>query len=100
MSLSEKDCGRKVLLPALFGEALDGVAEHGPGHCLVAPIARQKRFQCGLVPLSGLAQEPANGFVDEVVGVMEENVGDGESVFQLPMPDECHGADDTDALLP
>jgi hypothetical protein len=33
--------------------------------------------------------------VDEVVGVMEENVGDGKSVFQLPMPDECHGADDS-----
>ena len=32
--------------------------------------------------------------------MMEEDVGDGEGVFQLAVPDERHGADDADALLP
>ena len=34
------------------------------------------------------------------MGVVQEDVGDGEGVRELPVADEGHGADDADALLP
>ena len=85
--------------PALrLGEFLDGVAQHGAGHGLVAGL--QVSLQSRLVAFSRFAEEPADGFVDEVVGVVQEDVRDGEGVAELPVADEGHGADDADALLP
>ena len=117
-------------MPEVFREFFDGIAEHGAGHLAVAGrffavfrmtgegrmtgrlrlmrglwITRGRGlakpgFQCGLVPFSGLAEEPANGFVDEVVGVVKEDVGYGEGVGELPVADEGHGAHNADSLFP
>ena len=38
--------------------------------------------------------------VDKVVGMEEEDIGNGKSVIQLPVPDESHGGDNADALFP
>jgi len=57
-------------------------------------------FQRRLVPFSGFAEEPAHGFVDEVVGVVKEDVGYGEGVGELPVADEGHGAHNADSLFP
>jgi hypothetical protein len=46
------------------------------------------------------AEEPADGFVDEVVGMVKEEVGDGEAVGKVAAADEVHGGDDGDALFP
>ena len=62
--------------------------------------ALQVGDQGGLVALAGFAEEPADGFVNEVVGVVKEDIGDGESIGQLSVADEGHGADDAYALLP
>ena len=81
-----------------FGEFLDGVAEHRTRH---RPIARREvGHQRRLVALAGFAEQPADGFVNEVMRVLPEDVRDGEGVLQLPVADERHRADDTDALLP
>ena len=50
--------------------------------------------------LAGFAEEPADSFVDQVVGMVKEDVGDSESIVELAVADEGHGADDADALLP
>ena len=57
-------------------------------------------FQRGLVAFSGFAEEPAHGFVDEVVRVVKEDVGYGEGVGELPVADEGHGAHNADSLFP
>ena len=103
----------QISLPLWFRELFDGVAEHGAGHLAVAghrcftafsmtvvQNALQIHLQCLPVALSRLAEEPADGFVDQVVRVMKENISNGERVVKLPVPDEGHGGDDADALLP
>ena len=52
------------------------------------------------VSLAGLSQESSNGLVDEVVSMLEQDVGNGISIVQLMMPEELHCADDADALFP
>ena len=54
-------------------ELLDGVAEGGAGHGLVA--RSQIGDEGGFVVLAHLAQEPADSLVDEVVRVVQEDVG-------------------------
>ena len=105
------------ILPALsFGEFLDGIAECRAGHGTITGVFRvrlgmrngtvmrawgeEEGFQTGFVALPGFTEEPADGFLYEVVRVMQEDVGNREGVVQLSMTDERHGADDADALLP
>ena len=38
--------------------------------------------------------------MDQVVGMVEKDVGDGESVVQLAVADEGHRGDNPDALFP
>ncbi len=104
----------EVLLPQGGGEFFDGVAEGGAGHGEVAGVLRggcgrfcsggvgglEPGFEGGAVAFPGFAEEPADGFVDEVVGVVQEDIGDGEGVLELAGADEGHGADDADALFP
>ena len=54
-------------------ELLDGVAEGGAGHGLVTWSKIGDKG--GLVVFAYLAQEPADGLVDEVVGMMQKDVG-------------------------
>ena len=64
----------------------------------VGPL--QIAFQRGLVAFAGFAQHPAYGFVDQVVRMVQEDIGDGECIIQLPLANELQGAHNPDALLP
>ena len=66
------------LFPFRFGEAFDGVAEHGAGHG--GGAGGEEGGEGGAVVFADFAEEPADGFVDEVVGMVKEEVGDGEAV--------------------
>lgn len=85
---------------------LDGVAEGSAGHDGAAGTvgaggdAEEVAAQEGAVVLVDLAQQPAHGLVHEVVGMEEEEVGEGQGVGILAVAHELHGADDGDALLP
>ena len=79
-------------------ELLDGVAEGGTRHRFVA--WSQIGNKGGLVVLAYLAQEPAHSLVDQVVRVMQEDVGNGQTVIVLVMTDKGHAADDGYALFP
>ncbi len=52
----------------------DGVAEGGPGNR--RPVLEEKRPQPRPVGFSGLPQQPARGFVDQVVVDREKPDGD------------------------
>ena len=88
----------KIPLPFGLGEFLDGVAEHCTRHDAISGL--QPGFQGGFVALAGFAEEPADSLLDEVVGMMEKDVGDGESIGELAVTNEGHRTDDADALLP
>ena len=79
-------------------ELLDGVAEGGTRHRFVT--WSQIGDKGGLVVFAHLAEEPADGLMDKVVGVMQEYVGDGQAVVVLVMTDKGHAADDGYALFP
>lgn len=53
-----------------------------------------------LITLAGFPKEPSDGFVNEVVGVIEQDVGNGVGVIQLTVSQELHGGDNADALFP
>ena len=79
-------------------ELLDGVAEGGTRHRFVAWSQIGDKGE--LVVFAHLAQEPAYGPVDQVVGVMQKDVGNGQTVIVLVMTDKGHAADDGYALFP
>lgn len=85
----ESACGR---------EAFDCVAEGGAVHGGVA--GGEVGFECVGVVFAYFAQHPADGFVDEVVWVGEEGVGDSECVGKSVVADEGECGDDCDALFP
>lgn len=51
-------------------------------------------FECGGGAFAYFAQHPADGFVDEVVGVGEECVGDAECVGKSVVADGEEGGGD------
>ena len=83
------DFGRKLLYR---------IAEHGAGHGLVA--CGEIGVQSSFVALAGLAQQPADSLVDEVVRMMQQDVGDGVGVVETAVTQELHGADNAYALVP
>ena len=79
-------------------QSLDGVAEHGSGHSRMAFV--EPVDEALIVALASLAQEPSDSLMDEVVGVMEQNVGNGVGFIQLIVSQELHGGDNAYALFP
>ena len=53
-----------------------------------------------MVAFTDFPERPPDGFVDEVVGVVEEELGEGEGVCEVVFADEMVGGDDGDALAP
>ena len=84
--------------PILSGEALDGVAEGGAGDAL--DVCTEEVAEGDDVAFAGLAEQPAVGFVHEVVRVGEVAVGQLEGEGGVALPDPVHGGDDGDALVP
>src|SRR5512136_154736 len=67
------DGSAKVGFPFRFGEALDGVAEHRPGHHWVA-CPQEFPQRVGAAAFSNLAEHPSHGLVDQIVPVSHEDI--------------------------
>ena len=73
----------KIELPDIGREFLYGIAQHGARHGGAAGV--EILLQALGVALAGLAQQPAYGFVDKVVGVVKQDVGNGVGVVPAPV---------------
>ena len=72
-AFGEEVCGADV-----GREFLDGVTQHGAWHAGIAGV--EILLEPLGVAFASLAQKPAYGFVDEVVGMMQKDVGNGIGV--------------------
>ena len=77
---------------------LDRVSQHGPRHRSIAPA--QEPALCGGITIADLTQHPADGFVNQVVFVIKQQISDGEGVIELSSPDERERGYHRDAPLP
>ena len=66
------------LFPLLLGHLLDGVAEHGAGH-LVGMLAEELAKEVHGYSFAHLAKHPSDGFVHEVVRMVEVDLGIAET---------------------
>ena len=76
----------------------DGVAERGSRDSGV--VGFEEGEESCAVFAAGFAEDPAHGFVHQVVLVVEQGFGKAEGVVEFAGPDEGHGRDDGDAALP
>ena len=81
------------------GEALDGVAEHGARH-FRGMIVEEFQQQFHTAVFSYLAQQPAGGFVNQVVGMVEQFSGNTQGVVVASFAHRCHGGYNGHALVP
>src|SRR4029077_11184959 len=81
-----------------FGEAFDRISQASTRHPRV--ILREKIQHCGLGPLTGFAQHPTDGFVDQVVLVFQQEGGDAKCIFEVASFDECRSRNNRDSTLP
>jgi len=81
-----------------FGEVFDCISQGSTRHPRV--ILREKIQHCGLGPLAGFAQHPADGFVDQVVLVFQQDGGNAECIFEVASFDECRSRNNRDSTLP
>ena len=85
---SELPLHPQIALPLLRLIVFQRVAEHYAGHPCGVPV--EEGVEGGTVGVGG-AEHPAGGFVDQVLGVVEQQFGDGEGVVELAAPDEGEG---------
>ena len=81
-----------------FRQFLYGIAKHRAWHRTVSRL--EIGSQSILVSLAGLAQQPAYCLVDEVMRMMEKDIGNSKGIINLSMSDKGHGAYDSYTLLP
>ena len=89
---------REVVLPLGRLEFFDGVVEGGARHGGGVPI--QERGQPRAILLAGEAEVAADGLVDQVVPIVEQQLGEGEDIVQIALLDEVEGGDHGGAALP
>ena len=87
-------------IPLTLGgwKALNRVSQHRPRHAVRATV--EEPSQGGAVTLAGLSQHPADGLVDQVVLVGQQQVRDAERVVEIALPDEVQRRHDRDTPLP
>ncbi len=64
-----------------FGKALDCISQRSSRDARV--ILCEEVQHCELGPLTGFAQHPADGFVDQVVLVFQQEGGDAKCIFEV-----------------
>lgn len=88
-----------VAFAVFFVEVFEGVAEGGAGHGFVMLV--EEGLEVGAAgTLADFAEHPADGFVNEVVFVIEQDLGDGEGVEGFGLLDVVEGGDHGDAAFP
>jgi hypothetical protein len=63
-------------------------------------VAVEEPAQGRLVALADLAQEPADGLVDQVVAVAEQALGEAQGLGGLAVANQGEGGEDRDAAVP
>ena len=86
----------KVAFSGCFWQSLYCVTKHRPWHLGRMNIkeGEQKLF---VNSLSYFAKHSSDCFVDEVVGIVQEEFGEVEGVYMLSLFDEVEGRDDGDS---
>src|SRR5687767_2210785 len=72
---------REIASPQGRIELLDRVAQHHPRHR--GRVLVEEGPKPGLIPLAGLPKHPADGLVDEVLVVIDEQLGDPVGVIEI-----------------
>ena len=67
---------------------------------MVAGVPVEELEQSGAVALAGFADPSADRLLDQVLRVIGKDVGDGERVVEIVLPDEEVGGHDRRAPLP
>ena len=75
------------MISLLLVEVLDGIAQGGPGHGRGMRI-EEAQEPLAIVP-SGLSKRPAGSLVDQVLVVVQQELGDPERVVHLAATDEA-----------
>jgi hypothetical protein len=88
-----------VAVMLAFGriEFLGGEAQRGPGHR--GGMCIEESPETVAVPLASLADPASDRCLDEVLGIVNQQFGDCESVVELPHPDEGPGRGDRGSAL-
>src|SRR5215212_2735468 len=88
-----------VAVTLAFGgiEFLGGEAQRGPGHR--GGMCIEESPETVAVPLASLADPASDRCLDEVLGIVNQQFGDCESVIELPHPDEGPGRGDRGSAL-
>src|SRR5215216_4125982 len=76
----------------------DRVSKHRSRHRTI--VLAQEVIQNTAVAFSHLAQHPANRFVDQIMGVLQQQLGDPNSWSEFIPLDEMKSGDDRDAPFP
>ena len=87
----------QVFFPFFFRKVLDGIAEHGAG------IRLERKIKSLSIPdglFAGFTEQPADGFVDQIVGVVQKQVRNSQTVPEISLPDKMHTADYSYPLFP
>ena len=72
-----------------FGEFLNGVAQGGARHRVgsgLEPLTQRIR-----IFLAGFTEQPAYGFLNQIMFVMKQDIGYGVGISCLTMADKLHG---------
>src|SRR5215203_7269282 len=88
-----------VAVTLAFGgiEFLGGEAQRGPGHR--GGMCIEESPETVAVPLASLADPASDRCLDEVLGIVNQQFGDCESVIELSHPDEGPGRGDRGSAL-
>jgi hypothetical protein len=74
------------MVPLFFVKMFDRVTQERAWHRCGTPI--QKAQESLAVPFSSLAQHPSSSLVNQVVVVVNQDLGDLERVSQIALPDK------------
>ena len=82
----------------LLRQPLNRVTQHRPGHMSVPAL--QKTVQRRSIAVADLAQHPADGLVDQIVGIVQQPIGDEQGLVELFAPDEMKRRNNGNSPLP
>jgi hypothetical protein len=82
----------------LFRMLLDGISQHRARH--LTAVTGEKRFLDGNIALTNFTQHPADGLVDEIVLVAQQQCRNAKRVREVELPDEAESGYDRNAPLP
>jgi hypothetical protein len=84
--------------PLVFRESFQRIPQHRSRHLRAVGV---EKGPCGDgVALFRLAQHPADRFVNQVFAIVQQQIGEGERIADVTVPDEVLCRDDGNPPLP